>query len=562
MEKKIKARECKFAVCVPSKYDQNDLHLIKEIIHYEDGSTEPRVKLVENYERPFYITKKGFRNHKTKKERESMEKLIRFTSTQTMLAENILKALGEAWRINSLRGGVKELCRNPYIYGTDIATSSLIKKEYQTKYPNTLSPFSLCVFDTETDMLRGTTEVILSTVSFKDRVFTAINATFVEGYTNVEDRLRRLLYHYLGDVVKERNINWEIKICKTPGQCIVETFKKCHEWKPDWVAIWNQDFDIPKSVEALKKENIDPADVFSDPSVPGKYRYFEYKTGARQKVTASGKKSPIPSSQQWHTVITPASFYVIDAMCSYRLIRQGKPELPSYSLDDVMNLEIERGKLKFEEAEDLTKADWHIFMQKNYPLEYVIYNVFDCVGMEMLDEKTKDLQLRLPIMSELSDFQNFKSQPRRLCDDLHFESIAQGYVMASSSDKMGDELDDLTVGADNWITNLAAHPIEDNGLKLIKEYPELRTNFRGNNADLDATAAYPSGGCVYNICKETTYREIVKIEDVSEYDKRMMGLNLSGGHTNSVQVACVLCGLPTMHQFLEQFEKDHLTTIN
>ena len=557
MGTKIKAVECKFAVHVPSKYDQSDLHLVKEVIHFEDGTTKPNVKLIENYKRDFWVTKKGFRNHKSKKEREHLDKLTKFSSTQVLLEENILKALGEPWRIGKLRGGLREICRSPYVYGTDILTSCLIKKEYQDRYPNTFTPFSLAVFDVETDVLYDTNDIVMSTLSFKDRVFTAINESFVKAYTNVEERLQRLLNQYLGNVVKERNIKWEVKICKTPAMCVVETFKKAHEWKPDWVAIWNQDFDIPKCLEMLKKEGIEPETVFSDPKVPKKYQYFEYKTGARQKVTASGKKSPIPVEQQWHTVITPASFYVIDAMCAYRLIRQGKGELPSYSLDYIMNKEIERGKLKFEEAEGFTKIEWHIFMQKNHPLEYVIYNVFDCVGMEMLDEKTKDLQLRLPLMAELSDFQNFKSQPRRFCDSVHFQSMEMGYVMATTSDRMGDELDELTVSASDWIIALAAHPIEDNGLQVIEEFPELRTNIRGCNADIDATAAYPSGQCVFNACKETTFREIVKIEDVSEYDKRMMGLNLSGGHTNSVLVASSLLGLPTMHQFFEKFTEDH-----
>jgi len=557
MDKKIKAIECRFAVHVPSKYDQNDLHVIKEIIHFEDGTTKPNLRLIENYKRPFYITKKGFRNHKSKKEREEISKLNKYTSTQAMLEDNVLKALEEPWRIGKLRGGLREVCRSPYVYGTDIATSCLIKKAYQDKYPGIFTPFSLAVFDVETNMLDGSNNVILATLSFKDKVFTAINADFVKDYVNVEERLQKLLKKYIGDTVKERGIVWETQICSSPAMCIVEVFKRAHKWMPDWVAIWNQDFDIPKSIAMLKNEGIDPATVFSDPSIPNKYQFFDYKLGARQKVTASGKKSPIPIQEQWHSVITPASFYVIDAMCAYRLIRQGKALLPSYSLDSVMDTEINRTKLKFDEAEGYLGPDWHIFMQRNHPLEYVIYNVFDCVGMELLDDKTKDLQLRLPIMAELSDFQNFKSQPRRLCDDIHFQCIESGYVMASTSDRMGDEFDSLTVDSDQWIINLAAHLNEDNGLQLIEEMPDVRTNIFANNADLDAAAAYPNGQCVYNISKETTYREIIKIEDVSEYDKRMMGLNLSGGHTNAVHIASVLLGLPTMHQFFEKFTEDH-----
>lgn len=38
--------------------------------------------------------------------------------------------------------------------------------------------------------------------------------------------------------------------------------------------------------------------------------------------------------------------------------------------------------------------------------------------------------------------------------------------------------------------------------------------------------------------------------------KRRQGLNISGGRSNAVEIACVLYGLPTMAQMLESFEKE------
>ena len=73
-EKTIKAKECRFAFHIPTRSkDFPDLHLVKEVIHYEDGTTEPNVRFVKGFKRSFWITQKKYRNHEQKKEREYMD---------------------------------------------------------------------------------------------------------------------------------------------------------------------------------------------------------------------------------------------------------------------------------------------------------------------------------------------------------------------------------------------------------------------------------------------------------------------------------------------------------
>jgi hypothetical protein len=221
-----------------------------------------------------------------------------------------------------------------------------------------------------------------------------------------------------------------------------------------------------------------------------------------------------------------------------------------------LNEEIKRGKLRFTEADHLSGLDWHIFMQSKFKFEYVIYNVFDCVSMEMLDEKTKDLCLSLPLMAGCSDFANFKSQPRRVVDELAYFVEARGRIMGTTSDQMAGELDQKTIGLDDWIVMLPAHLVDDNGLQCVEEDPTLRTNIRRSVADLDVAASYPNGECVFNISKETTKKELISIEGVDEYTRRMMGINLSGGATNAVEICTNLWGMPSLVQLLQAFE-DH-----
>ena len=444
----IIGRECRFAVyCPPAENTSNCLHTIKEILHYSDGTTKPNLRLVRNFKRPFYITQKGHRNHEQKKEWTDLSTVTKYESTQANLVYSISKALGEPW----FRGDARKQARSPFLYGSDILSTAVIKRSYQDKYPTLITPYSVSTFDVETDVVHGTDQITMGTLAYGSKVFTAIQRSFVAGHADALGRLPVLLNKYLSTYVEKREIQWEVVLVDSEADVIIECFKRAHVWQPDFVAIWNINFDLPKMLTALERANIDPKDVFSDPSVPAAYRHFKYKQGSSKKVMASGKVTPIKPSAQWHTAYCPSSFYFIDAMCAYKHIRIGSQEEPSYSLDNILQKHLGIRKLKFKEAEGLTGIDWHQFMQERHPLEYVIYNVFDCVSMEELDEVTTDLRLTLPLFSGCSDFANFKSQPRRLVDNLHYFCLEHGKVIGSTSDQMTDELDPLTIDIKDWI---------------------------------------------------------------------------------------------------------------
>ncbi len=546
--------ECRFAVhCPTPNGSSRDLHVVKEVIHTKDGHKIPNVRLVWDYKRSFWVTKKGAQNHKDKKEWELLENLNEYKTTQSDLARNVAKAVGEFKYANELR----KTCRNPYIYGADILSTALIKRQYQKKFPNLQTPFGVACFDVETDVLYGTERIIMATLSYGSRVYTAIDSEFLKGYgPNVIEQLQKKLQHYIGEYVEKRKIKWDVQLVDSEAAVIMGCFNKAHEWKPDFVAIWNIAFDMNKVLQGLEKAGIDPKDVFSDPSVPRQYRFFKFKQGPKQKVTASGKVTPIKPAAQWHTVFCPSSFYFIDAMCAYKHIRISEAERQSYSLDSVLEDRLGIRKLKFEEANKYRGLEWHQFMQEKFPLEYIVYNVFDCISMEELDEVTSDLNLTLPMMSKTSDFENFKSQPRRLVDDLHFFCLEcePPRVIGTTSDELEGDEDDETLDLKGWIITLPAHLVADNGLQIIEENPELRTNIRGHVGDLDVAASYPNGECVFNISKETTKREVCDVEGIPEIVYRAQGINLSGGRSNASEYCQTMFGLPTMDKMLTHYK--------
>lgn len=446
--KEVIARECRHATYCKSteESDYSDYHFIKEIVHYADGTSEPATRGVLNYKRPFYVTKKGMQNHEQKKEWEHLENVNEFKSTQTNLGISIAKALGTPWA----KGGVKVLSASPFLYGTDISSTAMIKQSYADRWDKR-TKYSMAVFDTETDVLHGTKEILMATVSYKTKLITVIQKSFLSGQSNPIERIHKLANELLYKYITERNITLEVRIVDSEIEVVKQTIQQAHEWMPDFLAVWNIEFDMTKVMDACERAGVDIASVMSDPSVPQKYQTFKFKKGPAKKVTASGQVIPIKPAARWHAVIAPASFSWIDAMCSYRHIRNGEAEETSYSLDNILTKQLKLTKLKFEQAKEYTGLKWHQFMQEQYPLEYVVYNMFDCISMEVLDEKTNDLSISLPMFSGCSDYENFKSQPKRTSDKLHYFCLRNKRVVGSVSKEMSTDMDDVTVNLDGWI---------------------------------------------------------------------------------------------------------------
>ncbi len=63
----------------------------------------------------------------------------------------------------------------------------------------------------------------------------------------------------------------------------------------------------------------------------------------------------------------------------------------------------------------------------------------------------------------------------------------------------------------------------------------------------------PNGGAALNISKETTKKEIISVEGVSDRLVRMSGINMSSGFTNATEIATCLFGLPQLDEVLDAF---------
>lgn len=547
--------------CEPPNGRGHDLHMVKEWVTLKTGERIPRLTPIWNFKRPFYVTKEGHRNHEQKKEWEELAKLDKYMTREYELIPHAAHVLN----LYKLPRSKRDLAMNPYIYGIDISSASIIKQRYLDGQEKAGVPVKLSTvagLDSETDMVRGDGKIIMLGISYKDKAYTAVVESFVEGIPNVQEELHKLAWKYIPDVMKERQINWEIDIVKRPSDCVIECFKRLHQWMPDWVSIWNMEFDYEKMKEALEDDNIPLASVFSAPEVPKEFKFFYWNKGSMVKRTEDGKETPIPVQQRWDTAIFPASFRMVDSMQAYDKVRTGSALQTSYKLDHICDVsKLGYKKLRFPEDSHLIESspEWHEFMQRKYKLRYILYNLFDNVLLEMLDEKTKDLADTVDTFAQSTDLINFRSQPRRKVDECHFEFIRDyKLVMGSTARDMTSPLDKLIYDLRGWIVTLAAHLTSRAGLRIIEGAMNLYTNIFFLVYDLDVSSSYPNGIAVMNMSKMTTVAEIIGIDDLEDpLTLRYQGMNLTSGHVNAVEFCSTIFNLPTAVEFSEMYRREH-----
>jgi hypothetical protein len=592
----------------------HDLLVAKEMVHLKDGRRIPNLRMKEDYQRPFWVTQPGRRNHRDKKDYEYVSNCQKYTSTQIELPRRIAKTL------NDFSSGpnppIKRLARSPYLYGADVSSACLFKADYRQKWPDLISFNKVAAGDIETNVHSKDGEIICMSATCRENATLVYLKSWIGDIHDPVGQTHAKAKEYIGDVLESRNTKLEVLVVDNPSDIVITVLERLHQWQPEFFTFWNMDYDVTRMIAALEDAAIDPAKVFSDPRVPDKYRYCYYRRGPAQKVTASGKTMSINIEDRWNWLTHPASFQTIDSMPVYRILRVANGKDSSYALDYILDKELsfkfkqtvetpedidkfldevreklrsnpgstpsftinkvpvepeairqaqigdklavaaDFGKLKFDATSHLSGLRWHEVMQEKYKIEYGIYNVFDSIALELLDEKTNDLASSISMFAKNSDYKNFNSNPKRLCDDMHFWYLNRdpACVIGTSSDEPVDELDKHVIGHDDWIVTLPSYMAGPTGLKCVKEFPDYKTLVFAHVADLDIVSTYPNVSQLLNIARETCVMEFSRMEGVTEHHRREVGVNLTGGRVNAVEICEKILGAPTLDQLLADFE--------
>lgn len=556
-------KACLWAMHLPSlNRDGTDLHLVKERIKDADGSERSNLKLIHNYKRPFWVTKEAARDHKQKRLLEHKENLDRYECTQASLARNAYRAIHGY--IPKKVPYITEVARNPYVYGLDVTGAVLLKESYKRDFPDYMPRASVAMLDFETDVLGPTAHLkdnkkkvpISGAVTYKDRWIITASKSFLATLPAPADALNALADRYLEKWKIERNVKEvELIICENDFEVVKGCIDFLHETKPDFCAIWNMAFDINVMIGTCERYGVNPGKLFADPSIPPEFHHFHFREDLTVKRKANGDTMVKAYYDLWHTITCGASFYFIDAMCFYRLNRVMKGKKNSYALDAILDDELNMNKLRFEyAAEGLQKLDWHIEMQKNWKAEYMLYNVFDGLSMELLDEKTNDIGIALPSYVGSSELKSTNSNPKRLADNGFFFAMeSRNMILMSTSDQMKTEMDEKLLGLDNWIITLPSELVKNTGRSIVYGVSNHDSRLSYHCGDIDVASSYPTTGTVCNVSYSTTRAEVYGIEGLNHMQVRSVAVNFTAAQTNCIELGRTLSELPSLDEAMEYF---------
>ena len=577
-------RELKHVTHRKKTSNSKDVTFLKERITLEDGTVIPNLKIIEDYKRPFYITKPIYRNHKQVKEAESIDKLDKYYSTESDMPHAIFKALKKPKFGRANMRDVKVSSDHMYVYGADVDPSTILSLEYKDK-SDIITPSKVGFLDIENHPYRK----ILSVVTFVHRdeekvfVYTWINKMEANVYAPevaVPNLLKQHLPKELPDEFVFDNIKFNITMHENERELLLSMFKLIHSIDIDILSGWNFLYDIKEIRDACVRNGLNPHHMFSHPSVPDEHRFLTILEAPATKTKENGDTVSVPIEERWNKFHCPAMFKIVDAMSSYKYIRLQQAKLKGgYSLDNVMNSIGLFGKLNIVELPIMSKLDWHIEMLEKHTMAYIAYNVWDSLGLLYKDMIDKDLQIKLPLLSGISSFDKFNSVPNRIYDDFYkfyLEDdmiIANKLVLKPELESLGR--DDWTVTVNLWkLDNTSFEPmIQDDYVleapkdcgsnldRLIKSgYIDYNIMNPGrvstDNMELDLSAAYPSVASYINASADTVKREIYKIENIHKETFREANINLITGIVADNQYCIDMFNLPDLYEIESQMQEE------
>jgi len=363
--------------CVVKTFDgENVIIRISEIDHDTNAIT-PKLKIIKNPKRSFYVTKPKFRTHKFKKEVAPLTELDRYDCYNYELPQKLSEVLG----VYSKRNDIRALCKSPYVYGADIKIEALIKMRFLNKYGLNRLKLRTGFLDIETSIENK--NIILISYTHENKVYTAIakqymfetdaNGNRVPFDLNEVMRVAKIEYK---KYINQYGFTFELFESTNEMDLIKWIMARIFENKTDFIGIWNMNFDIPYIINRIKAHGLNPKDIFVHPEVPNDCRTFYYRQD-NSKVSHMTLK--------WHWLTAPGYSQFIDSMGLFSQCRRTSKFRTSYTLDSVLKDYIDTGK------KTLGDEGSHYVMQTQRFKEYILYNMFDVIGLQLLEWKNQDM---------------------------------------------------------------------------------------------------------------------------------------------------------------------------
>lgn len=431
-----------------------------------------KLEFIKNPKRKVFISHPALRQKQNRKE---LYVEARDVDEYTVTNHRLRQELSDLLYGTSFNGYVplRNLINSPYVFGADINIEVLMKHHYYNLYKALSEKYRMGGLDIETNVVNEyqyssqapRDEIIIMTYcSAELNMFIGVHRKFLENgkvkHTEAEvysciiatlDKFReninevaRKIYDTFRPKVTLRIYDDELSLIRGCGSVI-------HEDKPEYVGIWNMDFDVPRIAARITALGGDPKEFFCHPDVPKELQVFKYSRDDNPDL-----QHP---SHAWHVTQATGYSWFYDAMCLYSRLRKFDGLEDSYGLDAISTKHLGAGKQSFNEGS-------HYDMQTGDKVNYCAYAVVDSILPVLLEHKNNDL-VQMHTLMTYSDLPSFAQQTVQLKNRFYDYCRQNGKV---SSSQMGK----VTMECDEDIVNVGGNVLEPGlawrtGVNRIKE---------------------------------------------------------------------------------------------
>jgi len=575
-------------------YNRPDTLLVSTV---NPDTGDKKIEVIENYQRPFWVTKPPYQNHKHKKSLEKLSKVSLKKCTQSDLSNRAVKSL--PFPYNTYDFYRAKDC--PYIYGLDQHVEFIAKYEHMGRVCKP-GRYDYAALDIETDILNVHDGApIIMSVSTDGKIHQSVLKDFVADIPDAVEKIKAGFYEKYPDL---KDIELVVELVDEVG-VLTNPIKTLHKWKPDIVGIWNINYDMPKILEYMKRNGVKPEDVFSDPALPKELRHFDYVEGPDKFVMVGDgygkpKVKNLGPHQRWHKCVTTAYFDFMDSMCVFSEVRSQDAKRQSFSLNAILLEFLKEGKAEFDHVKKyltlgsvknnkayddaikqlekwhsklhkqsklnytaemrVSSLEEHKIMQRKFRVEYCVYNLRDTYSMIELENVIKDFKLKLPVFMGNTPFKYLPKRVKRLNDMTYDYALSKESAIGTSySNYPKWEILPLS----DWIVTAEAYRRENHGTRSLAKYSpptgEARQHVTGiycNLLEVDLTSSYPRCFEATRASRGTTVTSVANIGGVPLTTKRRHAMiNTLHGSVNAMDISVNLMDKPKAMDVLKKVEE-------
>jgi len=551
------------------------------VIANEDGTRKLGIKKRPKYK--YYKAKKNMGYHRMHVNLEDLEPIeCEYRSRYSnMAAQVMLRDEYKSINRQDKRDWVQaNILNNPNIYLADMDVEDTFKMNYSRKFGDNsgdivyktsftdievradkddfeqhkaLVPIcSICHLDANTETIYVN---VLDDpeVPMIREVFSDLGSFLIE-FEDVLAEVRRIaIEKIVKDKGKPESIHhykfkYKFYLLNTEADLIRNYFSIIQETRPDFVGIWNINFDMITIKERAAKLGLNMADLTSDKSVPPEYRIFKYIEDHERFNNSEGKKSATHYSRYFDKVITTSVTQYYCQMSMHSNLRKR-------FLEENYKLETIGEKYAYIKKFDLAAEGLHIkdVYVKNFK-KFLIYAIIDPIVSFQIEYMNQDIPRYMITCKDTRFTHGFKKT-------IVIKNEFYNYIFDTKHAIIGNnktyDIWEPTPGA------IIASPskIERKGINLLGVFTHIYRLL----SDLDINSEYPSLMISFQILKTTIFGRIYDIR----IDQKINDMNISipisdGGEFNRMlenidtsifDIGTKYFGLPTMDTIIADIER-------